>query len=136
MKKNEAAPKGSKTKILLVDDDNDFITINKTVLEKAGFAVSVAYNGEEGLKKAQNERPNLIVLDVMMTHQTEGFNVSREIRNNAETKEIPLIMVSSVNDTVPWKFEPDETWLPVDSFIEKPISPERLLDEIRKRVKD
>jgi DNA-binding response OmpR family regulator len=128
------APK-SATRILLVDDDADFVAQNRTILEKAGYAVSTAYNGDDGLAKARKERPALIVLDVMMTTQTEGFNVSRELRNLEETKKIPLLMISSVNDTVPWKFEPDETWLPVDAFLEKPVKPERLLEEVRKRAK-
>jgi len=134
MNKNETTPKGNKARVLLVDDDNDFITINKTVLEKAGYEVLVAYNGEDAVKKAQNERPDLIVLDVMMTHQTEGFKVSRELRILEETKTIPLIMVSSLLDS-PEKFEQDDDWLPIDVFIRKPITPERLLDEVSKRVK-
>ena len=134
MNKNESTPKESKAKILLVDDDNDFITINRTILEQAGYEVFVAYNGEDAVQKARDERPDLIVLDVMMTHQTEGFKVSRELRTLEETKSTPLIMVSSLLDS-PEKFEQDDDWLPIDVFIRKPITPERLLDEVSKRVK-
>ena len=120
----------AKKRIMLVDDDADFVEIHKAVLEKNGYAVTVAYNGDECVKKTRQEKPDLIVLDVMMTTQSEGFNVSRDLRNSAKTKNIPILMVTSINDTVPYKFEPDETWLPVDSFVEKPIEPQALLEKV------
>ncbi len=119
-----------KRKILLVDDDADFVEINKAVLEKNGYEVIAAYNGAECLEKTRSESPDLIVLDVMMATQSEGFNVSRDLRNCEHTKDIPILMVTSINETVPYKFERDDTWLPVDSFIEKPIEPQQLLEKV------
>jgi two-component system alkaline phosphatase synthesis response regulator PhoP len=119
-----------KRKILLVDDDADFVEINKAVLEKNGYEVIAAYNGAECLEKTRSESPDLIVLDVMMATQSEGFNVSRDLRNSEHTKDIPILMVTSINETVPYKFERDDTWLPVDSFIEKPIEPQQLLEKV------
>ena len=121
-------------RIMLVDDDADFVSTMRLVLEKSGYDVLVAYNGKECLDLLRYETADAIVLDVMMTTRTEGFDVAREIRNSEYTKNIPLLMVTSVNSTVPFKFEPDETWLPVDALIEKPIEPERLLEEISKMV--
>jgi two-component system alkaline phosphatase synthesis response regulator PhoP len=120
----------AKKKVMLVDDDADFVDMHKAVLEKNGYAVTVAYNGAECVQKTQQEKPDLIVLDVMMTTHSEGFNVSRDLRNSERTKNIPILMVTSINETVPYKFEPDETWLPVDSFVEKPIEPEELLEKV------
>lgn len=120
----------AKKKVMLVDDDADFVEIHKAVLEKNGYAVAVAYNGDECVKKTRQEKPDLIVLDVMMATQSEGFNVSRDLRNSERTKNVPILMVTSINDTVPYKFEPDDTWLPVDSFVEKPIEPEALLEKV------
>jgi CheY-like chemotaxis protein len=125
----------TKKTVLLVDDDADFVEMNRVVLENNGYRIVVAYNGTECLEKVRSEKPDLIILDVMMATQSEGFNVSRDLRNSEHTKNIPLIMVTSVNETVPFKFEPDDTWLPVDTFIEKPIAPERLLAEVNKRLK-
>ena len=122
-------------KVLLVDDDADFVAMNQAVLERHGYEVCAAYNGKECIEKVKAERPDLIVLDVMMTRVSEGFDLSRELRNAELTKDIPLIMVTSVNTTVPFKYEPDDTWLPVDAFIEKPVAPERLLAEVDKRLK-
>lgn len=121
-----------KKNVLIVDDDFDFVEMNRLVLENNGYEVSVAYNGKECLDKVQSKKPDLIILDVMMTTGDEGFDVSRDLRNSEQTKNIPILMVTSINDTVPFKFEPDETWLPVDDFLEKPVEPEQLLDKVSK----
>lgn len=123
-----------KKKVLLVDDDGAFIEIRKKALEKGGYEVLVAYNGKECMEKVNCAKPDVIVLDVMMTRLGEGFDVSRELRNSEHTKRIPIIMVTGVNETVPFKFEPDPVWLPVDEFLEKPITGERLLKEVEKRL--
>ena len=125
----------SKTKkILLVDDDIDLIAMNRTVLEKNGYTVIEAYNGKEGIEKAKTELPDLIVLDVMMSTSSEGFDTARALRNQEETKNIPLLMLTSVNETVPFKYEPDETYLPVDRFLEKPLTPDKLISEIESMI--
>ena len=126
-----------KKRILLIDDDADFIYLNKVFLESKGYRIITAYNGEEGLKKAIKNKPDLIVLDVMMTRITEGFDVSRKIRMDERLKTIPVIMLTGIRkkERLPWTFEPDDNWLPVTKFLEKPISPQKLLKEIEKIVK-
>lgn len=121
----------AKKRVLLVDDDADFVAMNRAVLEKHGYQVAVAYRGAECMEQVRASRPDLIVLDVMMATRSEGFNVSRDLRNSEQTKNIPLLLVSAVNATVPYKFGPDSTWLPVDRFIEKPVAPQQLLDEVK-----
>jgi len=121
-------------KILVVDDDIDFVQPIKRLLEGNGYKVIEARDGREGIEKANSEKPDLILLDVMMTRLSEGFDTFRELRGNAETKNIPVIMTTSINAKVPFKFGPDETWLPVDRFIEKPISPEKLLKEVEQTL--
>jgi two-component system, OmpR family, alkaline phosphatase synthesis response regulator PhoP len=121
-------------KVLLVDDDADFVEMNKAVLENHGYEVLTAYNPQEGLARAKAGKPDLIVVDVMMTTPTDGFHLTHSLRGAEETKSVPILMVTSVNQTVPYKFEPDETWLPVDAFLEKPIQPERLLEEVGRRI--
>ncbi len=120
--------------ILLVDDDADFVAQNKAVLEGAGYRVLAAYNGQECLARAAADRPDLIVLDVMMASPTEGFHVTYDLRRQEATRAIPVLMVTSVNEFVPYTFSADETWLPVDAFIEKPIAPQRLLEEVARRL--
>ena len=121
-------------KVLIVDDDMDFIEANKAVLEEAGYNVTYALNGEDGLKVALNDKPSLIVLDVMMTTMGEGFDVARELRKNPDTKKIPLIMLTAINQKsgFPWKYDSDETWVPVDIFLEKPVKANDLLQNVQR----
>ena len=121
-------------RVLLIDDDADFVAMNEAVLEANGYDVEVAYNGEEGLGKALTGKPDLIILDVMMDTPSEGFDLARSLREHQATRDTPLVMVTSVNDTVPFKFEPDGRWLPVDELIEKPVAPERLLEAVEERL--
>ena len=120
------------SKILLIDDDRDFVELNQITLESRGYRIIIAYNGEEGLKKALQEKPDLIVLDVMMSTRTEGFDVARKLREIEELKKIPIIMVSAIRDEmdISGKIKSDKNWLPVTEFIEKPFPPDKLLKKI------
>lgn len=120
------------SKILLVDDDRDFVELNQITLENRGYRIITAYNGEEGLKKALQEKPDLIVLDVMMSTRTEGFDVARKLREIEELKKIPIIMVSAIREEmdISGKIKSDKNWLPVTEFIEKPFPPDKLLKKI------
>ncbi|MBP7127162.1 response regulator [Myxococcota bacterium] len=119
-------------KVLLVDDDVDLVAVNRAVLESHGYTVCVAHSGPAGLQKAKAERPDLVVLDVMMGTNSEGFDLARALRADEATRGIPLIMVTSVHTTVPFRFEPDPQFLPVDRFVEKPLPPESLLKEVER----
>ncbi len=123
-------------KILLVDDDIDLISAITLELTNSGYEVTSAYNGKEGFKKAQAEQPDLIVLDVMMSTHSEGFDIARDLRKVEATKKTPIILLTSVNTTVPFKFEPDATYLPVNIFLEKPVTPADLLVQIKKVLED
>ncbi len=116
-------------KVLLIDDDADLVALNRGALEKHGYVVDAAYNGRQGIEKAKAAKPDAIVLDVMMSTNSEGFDTARALRKDAATKGIPLIMLTSVNSTVPFKFEPDE-FLPVDRFLEKPLRAEELVRHV------
>ncbi len=119
-------------KILLIDDDVDLVEMNRAYLEQQGFAVVCAYNGNDGLASARSETPDLIVLDVMMTDVGEGFEVARELRKDENTRSIPILMLSSVNQEHGFNLTigADEAWNPVDCFIDKPFSPKELLGKI------
>ena len=123
-------------KILIVDDDADFVESNKELLESEGYQVITATNGTEGLEKAVAEQPDLMILDVMMATETEGFEVSRKIPQKPQFKKMKVLLVTGVRTALklPFGFEPDDTWLPVDSVLEKPIAPEKLLAEIKKKL--
>ncbi len=118
-------------KILVVDDEKEFVEVIRVLLESHGFQVVAANSGREGVETALREMPDAIVLDVMMETDTAGFDAARKLRADERTKGIPIIMLTGVNQQFPFKFGPDEFWLPVDTFMEKPLSPERLLAEVR-----
>ncbi|OGJ90207.1 MAG: hypothetical protein A2487_07460 [Candidatus Raymondbacteria bacterium RifOxyC12_full_50_8] len=123
-------------KILLVDDDADFVEATATLLEAKGYATVSAGNGEEGYQKAKTEKPDLILLDVMMATDSEGFETARKLKDDAATKAIPVIMITGVRKAknLPFKFEPDADWLPVKAVLEKPVKPEVLLSAVQKAL--
>jgi CheY-like chemotaxis protein len=121
--------------VLLVDDDIDLIEVNKAVLEASGYRVAAAFNGQEGLAAAKKLHPAVIVLDVMMDYQTEGFHVTYDLRQDPHLKKTPIIMLTAINkEDFIGRFQPDPTWLPVDQLFDKPIAPQRLLEEVRKAL--
>jgi len=129
----------SKTKkILLVDDDEAFVESNKDLLEAYGYEVFTAYDGMSGFEIALREHPDLMILDVMMTHDTEGFEIARKIQGSTELKAMKVILVSGITKTMnlPFKLEPDSTWLPVNRVLEKPIDPPRIIKEIERALKE
>jgi CheY-like chemotaxis protein len=121
--------------VLLVDDDADFVDQNRVLLESNGYRVRTAASGRECLDTVSMFRPDLIILDMMMESENVGFDLSRELRNSEYTKNIPLVMVTSVNDMIPFRVEPDRTWLPVDALIEKPVKAPLLLDVVNRILK-
>ncbi len=122
--------------ILVIDDDIDLVEIMRVTLESQGYRVIDAQNGERGLELARGASPDLILLDVMMGTVDEGFQVAYQLRNEAGTRDIPIIMLTAVGDQTGFAFDPgkDREFLPVDEFLEKPVSPRKLVDMIRKHL--
>ena len=119
-------------KILIVDDDVSLVQAMATLLEAKGYAIVTAPNGEQGFAKAKAEAPDLILLDVMMTHKSEGFDMARSLKAEPKTKEIPVVLVTGIRKemNLPFGFEPDAQWLPVKAVLEKPVKPETLLKTV------
>ena len=128
-------------KILIIDDDDDLVLAMRLPLEAAGYKVARAANGEEGLKKVKEVKPDLIILDVMMDSTTAGFQVSLTVRSPdpkseyAAYSKIPILMLTAIHQTTPMRFGPDQEYLPVDAFLEKPIEPSKLLEQVRRYLK-
>jgi len=124
-------------KILIIDDDEDLVHAMRLPLEASGYKVFHAANGDEGLKKVKEAKPDLIILDVMMDTTTAGFQVSLTLRSPdasseyAAFRQVPILMLTAIHTTTPLRFAPDRDYLPVDAFIEKPVEPEELLKQIR-----
>ena len=119
-------------KILVVDDDVELIETTTIILQSKGYTVVAAGSGAEGLIKARSEKPDLMLLDVMMAHDREGFEVARKLKQEADTRNIPVILITGITKSkkLPFKFEPDPDWLPVCAVMDKPVKPELLLEKI------
>ncbi|GEM_PF-72672 len=122
--------------ILIVDDDPDMVEALRMPLEAHRYSVAHAASGRLALKMIPELRPDLIILDVMMETTTEGFQVSLALRSPdprseyAAYKDIPILMLTSIHSTTPLRFGPDQDYLPVDEFIDKPVDPDKLVAKI------
>jgi CheY-like chemotaxis protein len=119
--------------ILLIDDDVDLIEMNSVVLAHRGHQVLKAYSAAEARRTLEGgATPDLVVMDVMMEEVSSGFNLAREIHE--KFPDLPTIMLSGIHAAtgVPFRFKPDETWLPVLRFLDKPVAPAALAAEIEK----
>ncbi|MCD6351654.1 MAG: response regulator [Armatimonadetes bacterium] len=133
-------------KILVVEDDPDIIESVRLVLESAGYEVDSATSVPEALEKVEEVKPDLILLDIMMPDGTEGFHFVWKLRNQypEPVNNTPILVLSALHSTTTLRFYPDESdgtyepgeFLPVQGFIDKPVEPHVLLDEIAKVLQD
>jgi len=117
-------------KILVIDDDLDFVTAVRMVLEKEGHTVLHAPNGGKGFQSARAERPDLVILDVMMDSVLDGISASRKMSEDEITAKIPIIMVTSIASTSYADYFPTDEYLHVQAFMSKPISPASLVKQV------
>jgi CheY-like chemotaxis protein len=126
-------------KILIVDDDPDIVEAMRMVLEVQNLEVHSAINGTEGLRKVKELNPDLTILDVMMDELTEGFQVACRLKNAepgseyAPFSKTPILMLTSLTKRGYMNFNPekDKESLPVEVFLEKPVPPEILIENVR-----
>ena len=116
-----------KNKILLIDDDQDFVEAMEILLEANGYEVITASNGKEGFQKVKEESPDLIFLDMMMTYKTEGAETAKAMSADAAIQDIPIILVTGAGKDKDFPYALKNSDLPVKRIIEKPISPDTLL---------
>lgn len=129
-------------KILIVDDDPDLVHVLTLVLERRGYEVVSAGDPARGLALAVSERPDLIVLDVMMPEGTEGFHVVWTLRNqpDAWSQQVPIVMLTAIHGRTSLRFYPDSAdgtyqageFLPVQGFVDKPVDPNALVAEVER----
>jgi len=124
-------------KILVVDDDIDVLETRKIVLEHNNYDVETATNITVAQEILENEKIDLILLDVMMEKDSDGFTFAQRVKANPKFKKIPIILATAVNQRTKFKFdiEKDGAFLPVEKFMEKPIDPDDLIVTIRGLLK-
>jgi len=121
-----------KAKILLVDDDTDFVEATKIVLEKGAYEVIVAHEGEEGLQKARTEQPDLVLLDIIMPVK-DGFTAAEQFKKDPKLSKIPVLMLTSFSSRGAGTAIPRGRGLSLqaEDYIEKPVAPEELLAKVK-----
>ena len=120
------------TKILVVDDDPEFVEITRLILEANGYEVSSASDGEQGLQAMRQDKPDLVLLDVMMSSILDGLNTCHQMQGDPDLKDIPLIMVSSIISSPHASLFPTDEYIPIDTWISKPMDPDDLLEKVRR----
>lgn len=125
-------------KILIIDDDPDIVKSMKVVLENKNYTVISAQTGEEGLNTAKQEKPDLVILDVMMETGDKGFDIARRLKKDESSKGIPILMLTAIKGATGFDFKGeagDEAWLPVDDYCDKPLNPEGLITKVENLLK-
>ena len=124
-------------KILIIDDNPDFLFTMETFLKRNGFATVIAEDGKKGVELAQKERPDLVLLDVMMETLFSGFEVCKQLKLDPGLKDVPIIGISGMGDElgVGYKKETDEEYFNPDEFFEKPVDKGKLLAKIKELLK-
>jgi CheY-like chemotaxis protein len=118
-------------RVLIVDDDPDYLEAITSLLESASYEVRSATTGGEGLKLARALLPDLILLDVMLAERTEGFSILKQLREIPALARTPVIIISSIysDSTAPvFEVSPDAGWVPADLYMAKPVDPRKLLE--------
>ena len=123
-----------KKTILVIDDEPDTLTFFSSLLEDNGYNVLAAENGEEGLKKLQEQKPDLITLDITMPEMS-GTKYYRTLRESEEWKTIPIIIITGISDDFKKFISTRKSVPPPDGYISKPVEEEELLVIVKNLIK-
>jgi CheY-like chemotaxis protein len=120
-------------RLLIIDDDPDFVEGIKSILDGAGYKVEVAYNPDDGLAALQAAPPDMLLLDIMMGRGAEGVALARKIRKDPVLREIPVLIITGIREQIAFLFPGEPVhpgFVAVDEMVEKPVEPEFLLDRV------
>lgn len=120
--------------ILIVDDDPDFVEIISTILKTQSYQVESAANGAAALAAMRRQRPDLVLLDVMMSYVLDGLDVSQEMQADPLLRDIPVIMISSIAGSPYAGMFPTDQYIAIDDWISKPVNPQDLISRVAKYV--
>ncbi len=119
-------------RVLLVDDDLGLLKALSAMLKHAGYEVVTASDGQSGMAAALKHRPDVAVVDVIMSRPDEGFALARALRAEQLLDDVKVLILTAAASQYGMVFEPDQQWLPVDRVLEKPITGEELIEEIER----
>jgi DNA-binding response OmpR family regulator len=124
-------------RLLMIDDDPDFVSGIKAILDKAGFEVEVAYNPKDGLQALQTKKYDLLLLDIMMGRGAEGIMIARKLRKDVKLRELPVLILTGMREQIAFLFPGEPVhprFVEVDELLEKPVEPKLLLEKVNSLI--
>ena len=122
-------------KIMVVDDDPGIRDSLQTILEGRQYTVITAADRTEGMDKIRREKPDLLILDIMLSSWLDGLDLSKKLRKDPEFRSMPIIMLTGVKEKTIFDFRPKDggpNWCSVDAYLDKPVAPAALLAEVER----
>ncbi|MGA9398229.1 MAG: response regulator [Anaerolineaceae bacterium] len=120
-------------RLLIIDDDPDFVSGIKAILDRAEYAVEVAYNPKDGLKALKSKHYDLLLLDIMMGRGAEGIMVARKLRSDPVLRKMPVLIITGIREQMAFLFPGQSVhpnFVEIDELVEKPIGPNLLLEKV------
>jgi DNA-binding response OmpR family regulator len=120
-------------KIMMIDDDPDFVDGIKAVLEKAEYSVDVAYNPKTGFEQLKAKDYDLLLLDIMMGRGAEGVALARKIRKDPKLRDMPVLIITGLREQIAFLFPGQSVhphFVETDELVEKPVEPKLLLEKV------
>jgi two-component system alkaline phosphatase synthesis response regulator PhoP len=117
-------------RIMIVDDDPDFVEIVRSILAPEGYDIQTASNGDQAFKSMKKEKPDLVLLDIMMSYVLDGLDVSQKMAQDPGLKGIPVLMVTSLTGTPESDMFPTDQDVPIDGWVTKPVNAAALKKQI------
>jgi two-component system alkaline phosphatase synthesis response regulator PhoP len=128
----------NKKKLIIIDDDPDYVDGIKSILERAEYSVQVAHNPKEGFQLLQSQPFDLLLLDIMMGRGAEGVAVARKIRKDPKLREMPILIITGIREQIAFLFPGQPVhphFVELDELVEKPIEPKLLLEKVSNLLK-
>ena len=123
------------SRILVVDDDPEFVEITRMILESEGYEIVSASDGKQAMETMREDKPDLVLLDVMMSSVLDGLNVCHEMHDDPDLRDVPIIMVSCIITSPHAGLFPTDEYLPINAWISKPMDPELLIEKVHQFAK-
>jgi CheY-like chemotaxis protein len=120
-------------KLLIIDDDPDFVAGIKPVLENADYEVEVAYNPKEGFQALQTKAYDLLLLDILMGRGAEGISIARKMRKDPKLRDMPVLIITGLREQIAFLFPGEPVhpgFVSSDELVEKPVEPKFLLEKV------
>ena len=125
-------------RLLIIDDDPDFVAAIKATLERGGYAVDAAYDPKSGFDRLEKSEYDLLLLDIMMGRGAEGLMIARKLRKDPKLSQMPVLIITGLREQISFLFPGEAVhphFLPIDELVEKPLEPQFLLDRVAALLK-